>query len=143
MKKILPTLAAFTLTACASFHKKAAVSIVVATDHIADEVADDWQEQTKRAIEECREAAPPDADSEWRRECLSPYTPASTEELIVAVKTIVAVQLAVKAAAECEELGACLEDVDWNSLATQAKHAWASLKPFVLVTKSNTKVDPS
>lgn len=133
--KWLAALAALAITGCAGMHKKAAVAVVVATDQVADEVADDWHDQTDEQIAECREKAPEDADKQWRLECLGPYTPDNTDKLIASVEAVIAVQLAVKAAAECEELKMCLDDTDWKALSEQAMRAWSSLKPFVQITK--------
>lgn len=133
--KWLAALAALAITGCAGMHKQAAIGIVVATDEVADEVADDWHEQTDERIYECRSSAPEDADKAWRIACLDPYTPENTDKLIASVEAVIAIQLAVKAAAECEELKMCLDETDWKGLSEQAARAWSSLKPFVQITK--------
>lgn len=131
----VPLIAALSLTGCAGFHKNTATGIVVATDRYADDLADEWAQKTTEHIAECRETLPYDAKPAERFECLEPYTPEKTRALIAAVQSLVTVQLAVKAAAECEELRACVEDTDWKELASEAAKAWQGLKPYVELVK--------
>ena len=129
------------LAGCAGMHKKTATGIVVASDRYTDDLADKWYEQTSAAIKECREEMPVDSTAQERLDCIEPYSPQNAQALISAVKVMVAVQLAVKAAAECEEIQLCAEEVDWNELAEAAAAAWADLRPFVMQVESQeTKV---
>ena len=132
MKRFIALAAMAALAGCAGMHKKAAVGVVVATDRYADDLADDWAKKTKENIAKCREELPYTAKPAERFACLEPYTPEKTQALIAAIKTLVAVQLAVKAAAECEQIDTCVEDTDWNELARKTSEAWSGLKPFVL-----------
>ena len=131
MKKLLiiPLLAL--VAGCSGLQKRTAVEVIVATDHLADEIADEWSARVKEQIAECREALPSAATPDERLECLGDFHPERTKELIIVVRTLVKVQNATKDAAECEELRTCAEETDWAALALEAKASWNDLKPFV------------
>lgn len=124
------------LTGCASA-KVTATRIVAASDIAADELADTWSAASDSRIAECRTKDLP--TPEERAECLGPFKPAETQKVVAAIQALVVVQLAVKSAAECEELKACVEKTDWRTLATEAAEAWAALKPYILAAREQSK----
>lgn len=134
MKRLIPTVLGLALlSGCAMSKKAVATNIVAASDATADSLAATWEAATEAKIEECRQKNL--ATKEQRAYCLGPFHPDETEKVIAAVQTLVAVQLAVKEAAECESLGTCLHEIDWFLLAEQANEAWQVLKPYVLTMK--------
>lgn len=108
---------------------------VAASDAAADTLADSWKAATTERVAECRAL---NLDSEEARaECLGKFHPDETGKVIAAVEVLVTVQLAVKAAAECESLKTCASTTDWGALASQAKQAWDALKPYAKIVKEN------
>jgi len=126
---------AYTVTGCAGA-KKVATLAVVESDRVADDLAMDWRVATHEQVVHCREVLEPDASQETRLECLGPYQPGETEKLVAGVKVLIAAQLAVKVAVECEAFRDCAEDPDWKILAGDVVTAWRAIQPFVQTLKA-------
>lgn len=134
MKRILPlALVAFSLSGCAHGPKAVATNIVAASDAAADSLADSWAAAVRVQVEECRTKDLPTVQA--RKDCLGMFKPAETQKVIAAVQALVAVQTAVKAAAECEALDSCIADTDWAALASEVNEAWSAILPYVRAVK--------
>lgn len=137
MKKLATLLVlSLSLAGCAS-GKALATGIVAASDATADSLADSWQAATAARVAECRAKSLMSAHD--RELCMGEFAPGETDKVIAAVQALVVVQLAVKAAAECETFNACIEKTDWAGLAQQAKAAWDAIVPYVRVVKGMNK----
>ncbi len=136
MKRIALSLALL-LPACAAAPKTIATGIVVASDVAADTLADAWSDGASARIDECRALYLETEDE--RAECMGLFHPDEVDKVIAAVTALVAIQLAVKEAAECEELKTCAQEVDWTELAAAAQDAWSAIKPYVTAVKENSK----
>lgn len=123
------------LSACVPSPKAAATVVVAATDVQADAFAEGWAAGTNKQIEHCRAELGDGASADERRACLGRFAPDETDKAIAALKLLVAAQLAVKEAAECEEFRSCPETVDWTALGKAVQDAWAALKPYVQALK--------
>lgn len=123
------------LSGCAHVNvaKGVATNIVVASDAAADTLAYSWADGTAARVGECRELKL--ETEEERASCMGLFHPDEADKVIAAVKVLVAVQLAVKEAAECEEFKSCAQEVDWKALAAQAQDAWGALKPYATAVK--------
>lgn len=140
MKKITTTLGlALVLSGCAMTHKGRAVATVVASDGVADEVAEQWDERAHARIDKCREAELPDEDA--RRECLGVFA-LIKDELEAIVASLVAAQSAIKLAVECEDnplkmpqeaLKNCgtAKQTDWRELEAQVMDAVDAIRPLI------------
>ena len=132
MKRITLTLALLTLPACANA-KATATGLVVASDAVADTLADAWADGTSARVKECRALNLETAEE--RAECMGLFHPDEADKVIAAVQALVTVQLTIQEAAECEELKTCAQQADWKALAAQAQTAWDAMKPYVLAVK--------
>ena len=141
MKKLIINLAILLipLTGCAHVNvaKGVATNIVVASDAAADTLADAWSDGASVRIDECR-ALKLETEDE-RAECLGLFHPDEVDKVIAGITALVAVQLVVQAAAECEALKTCVHEVDWPALAEQAGAAWDALLPYVNAVKKETQ----
>lgn len=131
---IVITAAAVCSPGCATAKQVAAVA-VVESDRSADELAGKWREAVHDRVEHCRASLPPDASKNAKVVCLGDYAPAETAKLIASIKVLVATQLAVKAAVECEAFDACTSDTNWRELATAVIAAWEDVQPFAQTLK--------
>lgn len=125
-------LSALLLSGCATARHNAAL-VVAASDVAADTLADGWSTASHLKVEECRAKDLP--TPEERAECLGKFHPDETQKVITAVETLVAAQLLVKTAAECEALDTCVTETDWKGLYDQVKAAWDAIKPYILAMK--------
>jgi len=118
---------------CGVSARHTATRIVAASDVVADTLAQSWAVATDARVAECR-AKNLRTPSE-REQCLGALRPSETDKVLAAVSTLVAAQLAVKAAAECEELQSCAAKTDWLALAAAVRRAWDTLVPYVRAVK--------
>lgn len=132
------SLFAFVLSACASTHKGRAMQVVVASDGVADEMATQWDEQAHARIDKCR--AEGHATAEDRTECMGVFAKIK-DEVDAALAALVAAQMAIKLAVECESnplkmpdefLDRCVKDkkADWKALEAQVMEAWDTIRPL-------------
>lgn len=122
---------------CANASKDTAIKIAIASDHVSDTLADNWKDATSDRILDCKELQ---LHSEAQREeCLGPFSPSETDKLIAAIKVLVAVQTAIKVAAECENLNDCSSETDWADLAIRINDAWNGVKPYVMIMRHLSK----
>lgn len=140
MRNIISALAVLsTLTACAATPKGRAVQYVVASDAVADEVADGWDEYVDTEIAHCRETLPgTDLDNKaGREECLG--LAGKGEALEAAMEVLVVSQTAVSVAVMCESnplkvpqefISKCVEPTDWKALGADVLKAWENIRPF-------------
>ncbi len=138
---ILSVALAMSVAGCASA-KSTATTIVAATDLAADSFSDSYKAATQAQVEHCTgqvEAGTVEDTKEGKVECLGPFSSENHDKAIAAVEVLIAAQLAVKAAAECEELASCAQAPNWKELADQVRDAWAAIKPFVQSVKGNSK----
>ena len=141
MKKLIINLALLLLplSGCANGNhaKSVAVNIVVASDVAADTLADAWSDGASVRIDECR--ALQLETPEERADCMGLFHPDEVDKVVAGLTLLVAVQMAVKEAAECEALSTCLQEVDWEALAEQAGAAWNALLPYVNAVKKEAQ----
>jgi hypothetical protein len=139
--KNITIIAALALTACTTAAKHTAAQLVVASDHAADSIAEKWETYVDERIAYCRSLAITTPDE--RRACLGEA--ADSSKLEAAIRTLIATQLAVKLAVECEENPLHLRDVsscpkqDWIALAAAVQAAWDDLAPYVHAARENAK----
>ncbi len=125
---------AFSLTGCAAAKRVASVA-VVESDRVADELAMDWRTAVSEQVAGCREELPSEATVEERVACLGPYTPEETDKLIAGIKVLIAAQVAVQVAVECEAFKGCKDDPDWKALASDIVTAWEAIRPYAQAIK--------
>jgi hypothetical protein len=124
---------------CASTPKGRAVQVVVASDGIADEVAEQWAEKGHARIDKCR--AEYHETEAARTECMGVFVTAK-DELVVLLETLVAAQMAIKLAVECDSnplkmpkefLTKCgtEKQADWKALYTQVMNAVEAIRPIL------------
>ena len=140
---ILPVALAASMAGCASTDKGRAVQLVVASDAAADEIADQYESFVNNRVAECDAKLDPEKDSlEDAKNCLGVASSDSGKALKVFTEILVAAQLAIKLAVECEDnplkvpeefRANCLEGqkADWKALGETLASAWDSLRPFL------------
>jgi hypothetical protein len=127
----------FVAPGCASTPKGKATQLVVATDAGADAFADGWSAYVDGEIARCRAGAGGDT-AESRAACLGKA--GEGEALEPLLEALVAAQLAVKIAVECEDnplkvpaefKAECVDgNADWNALGAKVLDAWKAVQPF-------------
>ena len=142
MKKLVINLAALLLlmTSCAAA-KTGATQLVVASDAAADELAQGWGGYVDAEIVRCSNLlGGTDRDTkDGRKECMG--LAGKGEELELGLEVLVAAQLAVKLAVECdanplktpkEFKMQCVDEAkpDWVVLMKSLGDAWDSIKPY-------------
>ena len=130
------------LVGCASTHRGRAVQLVVASDSAADTVADTYESWAATRIGECEGKLPPDYHSLTEfKACLGFASSDGGKALKQILHAVVAAQLAIKLAVECEtnplqlpvEFRAQCVDAkkaDWRALRDNLLGAWQQLRPY-------------
>lgn len=129
------------MAGCASA-KSTATTIVAATDLAADSFADSYKAATEAQVGHCEQQIELGKIGDTKAdkvECMGAFSSENHDKAIAAVEVLITAQMAVKSAAECEELATCVENPNWKALADQVKSAWAAIKPFVQTVKGNSK----
>lgn len=130
--KVFIALLLFLVTACAHTGPKArAVQFVVASDGVADEVADGWKDNALARVDFCRKEGY--AEAADREACMGKFT--TTGDVLEALlEVLVTAQLAVKIAVACESeikpaVVECVE-ADWPALEANLMEAWDGIRPL-------------
>lgn len=135
-------LLAVLLVGCASTHRGRAVQLVVATDSAADTVADTYEAWAANRVGECEGIMTPETHTKTEFiGCLGRASSESGEALKKILQAMVAAQLAIKLAVECEtnplQLPAefrakCVDGkkADWRALRDNLLGVWEQLRPY-------------
>lgn len=124
---------------CANTPKGRAVQVVVASDGVADEFAEQWDDLAHARIDKCRAEGHETPDA--REKCMGVFAKIK-DEVAAAVETLVAAQMAIKLAVECESnplkmpaeaLAKCGTDkaADWKALEAQVMNAVDAIRPII------------
>jgi hypothetical protein len=132
---------------CAATPRGRAVQFVMASDAMADEIADDWKPYVQASVDECRAKLPgtPKDTPEGRAECIG--FAGEGEKLEAGLQALVAVQKSIELAVHCDSnplqvpaefMDKCVagKKADWNDLLTQIMSAWNYIRPFYTAMKS-------
>ena len=131
------------MAGCANTNKGRAVQFVVASDAAADEIADTYEPFVDKRVAECDAKLDPEKNTlQDAKDCLGVASSDSGKSLKGFMEVLVAAQLAIKIAVECEDnplkvpdefRSNCIEgqEADWTALVTNLTSAWDSLRPFL------------
>lgn len=135
------------LLGCATSPRGRAVQFVMASDAMADEIADDWEPYVQESVDACRAKLPgtPKDTPEGRAECMG--FAGEGEKLEAGLQALVVVQKAIELAVHCESnplqvpaefMDKCVagQKADWRDLLTQIMSAWNYIRPFYTAMKS-------
>jgi len=127
---MLSAVFALSMAGCANSHKGRALSLVMASDAVADEVANVWEAGVDAQIEHCKQTLSQEQleDSQAKADCMGIF--GKGDGLEAATQTLVTTQTAIAEAAKCEELKSCPSQVDWQKLKTEVLEAWTALQPY-------------
>jgi len=109
----------------------------MASDAIADEIANAWDSGVDAQISHCKSTLGEDSTKDQRSECMGIF--GKGEPLEAATQVLVGAQTAIKEAVKCEQLKTCPKEVDWAALKAAALDSWNALKPYydAIVKKGN------
>ena len=150
MKK-LSVIFFFLSLGCASTNVGRATQLVVASDSVADQVADAYVTFVDTRVASCDEKLDPEKNTkEEAQECLGLASSDSGEKLKVIMKGLVAAQLAIQIAVECEtnpvKLPAEFRDrcvagqkANWQALTSTLMDVVTELKPYFESVKGADK----
>jgi hypothetical protein len=127
-RAILLAALAVPLAGCANTHKGRAVQLVMASDAIADEIAQGWEVGVGAQIVHCQNTLGEESTSEQRADCMGIF--GKGEALEAATQALVTTQIAIQEAVKCEELKTCPQKVDWQALKTTMLETWNTLRPY-------------
>ena len=118
------------LAGCANTHKGRAVQLVMASDAVADEIAQSWEAGVDAQIQHCKATLGEgeQVTSEQKEDCMGIF--GKGEPLEAATQALVTVQVSIQEAVKCEQLKTCPQKVDWKSLKATALDAWTALRPY-------------
>jgi len=132
MISMVPVVLACSL-ACSGSHKARAIRTVVASDAVADELAEIWEPAVDAQVTHCRQTVTEDT-KEARAECMGIF--GKGKALEAGLASLVVVQTAIKEAVKCEELNlACAQNVDWNVLYTNISAALDAIVAYYRAAK--------
>lgn len=116
------------MVSCASTHKGRAVQLVMASDAIADEIAEGWEAGVDAQISHCQSTLGDAATSDQRADCMGIF--GKGKPLEAATQALVTAQIAIQEGVKCEALKTCPEQVDWKALKATVLDAWNTLLPY-------------
>lgn len=129
------------MAGCANTNKGRAVQLVMASDAIADEIANAWEIGVDAQIDHCKSTLSEEElqDKQSKTNCMGIF--GKGENLEATVQTLVSVQTVIKEAVKCEELKTCTQEVDWSELKATVLDAWGALKPYydAIISKGKQK----
>jgi len=148
MRWLLAALAFLLLASCASTHKGRAAQLVVASDAAADEIAAGYADLRDAREAECDAKLDPRANTvSDAKACLGVFSSDGGRKLRVAVEALVAAQLAVKLAIECDGNplsveSSCHGSPDWAELYGALMSTWDDVRPYLEAVRSRGKQTP-
>ena len=121
---------ALSVAGCADTSKGRALQLVMASDAVADEVAQAWEAGVDAQIEHCKETLSEEQlqDSQAKADCMGIF--GKGDGLEAATQALVTTQTAIAEAAKCEELKSCPKQIDWDKLKTEVLETWGALRPY-------------
>lgn len=134
-------------SSCATTHQGRAIQLVVASDAAADEVADRYKMFVDERVASCDKQLDPEKDTKADAvTCLGLASSENGTKLKAIIEILVAAQLAIKIAVECDVNPLKLPDkfreqcvdakkADWLLLAKQVANAWDDLRPYFEAVK--------
>lgn len=135
------------MLACAATPRGRAVQFVMASDAMADEIADEWKPYVQTSVAHCKTMlAGTERDTEeGRSECMG--LAGEGEKLEAALQGLVVVQKSIEVAVHCESnplqvpaefMEKCVagQKANWQDLLTQLMAAWNYIRPFYTAMKS-------
>jgi hypothetical protein len=130
-------LATVLMLSCGGSHKQRAIRTVVASDAVADELAESWAPAVDAQIAHCKTTVTEDTP-EARGECMGLF--GKGKALEVGLSSLVVAQTAIKEAVKCEEFKlSCSQKVDWEELYTTISDAVGVIVPFFRAMKGASK----
>jgi hypothetical protein len=145
MKVLTPAaLLLSTSLACATTHEGRAIQLVVASDAAADTAAAGYADFRDGMQAKCNAKLDPEVNTKSdAKECMGLASSDNGKKFLKIVEVIVAAQLAIKIAVECdtnplklpvEFREQCIDAkaADWKALAATLTSAWDQLRPFYL-----------
>jgi hypothetical protein len=133
---LIPFMLATTL-ACGGTHKQRAIRTVVASDAVADELAEAWGPAVDAQVAHCRQTVTEDT-KEARAECMNLF--GKGEALEVGLAALVVAQTAIKEAVKCEEFKlSCAQKVNWEELYVTVSDALDVIVPYFRALKGTSK----
>lgn len=130
------------LLGCASTNRGRAVQLVVASDSAADTIADTYDSWAANRIGECEGKLPPDKHTRGEfDQCTGLASSDGGKAMKKILQVVVAAQLAIKLAVECETnplklpqefRDKCVDQkkADWRALRDNLLAAWEDLRPY-------------
>jgi len=144
MRKIIQSMVLVSAVSlgCASTPKGKAIQLVVASDAAADEISTGYEAYVEAKVAECDAKLDPEKNTkEDAKDCLGIASSDDGKRLLKVMESLVAVQLAIKIAVECESnplkvpeafRANCIDGqkADWGALAASLTSVWQELAPF-------------
>lgn len=127
---------------CAATPKGRATQLVVASDGAADEISAGYESYVDAKVAECDAKLDPETNTkEDAKDCMGMASSDEGKRLLKMMEVLVAAQLAIKIAIECESnplkvpkefKTKCIDGqkADWKALAASLISAWEGLAPF-------------
>ena len=127
---------------CANTPKGKAIQLVVASDAAADEIAAGYKGYVETKTIQCQDKLDPEVNTkEEAKDCLGVASSAGGERLKKILEVLVAAQLVIKLAVECEsnplkvpqefrEKCVDAKKADWRLMVDTLMSAWDGLKPY-------------